>query len=315
MDILRTLRLVAVSLTVLLAVSCTSIPDAPAPVPPSNLKPYATATRGISPSATPVVAEILVPSPTPSTYKVAAGDSLGTIAEQYGLSLAELQAANPGVVSESLTVGQNINIPVPSSGGNALSEPAAAELGPVQCHPAGVGTYCLVQVHNQFDEKLENVTVLMSVLDAKGRVQDRQEAFMPLNILPSGSELPAYTLFTELPTGTLPIAQLSSAIRLPASDRRYLPAVTRNTLVSIEWNGRSAHVQGQIFLPDGVKAQSASTIWLAAVAYDIDGQIVGFRRWEWQGSLKPGGVKAFDFSVYSLGPAIETVDVIVEARP
>ena len=53
----------------------------------------------------------------------------------------------------------------------------------------------------------------------------------------------------------------------------------------------------------------------AGVAYSADGQIVGFRRWEWQGSLKAGSAQAFDFSVYSLGPAIARVEVIVEARP
>jgi hypothetical protein len=52
-----------------------------------------------------------------------------------------------------------------------------------------------------------------------------------------------------------------------------------------------------------------------AVASAEDGQIVGFRRWEWQGSLQPGKMQPFEFAVYSLGPVISKVDVVVETRP
>lgn len=312
MDISRHLKLVTVLLTVFLAAGCTNTPAAPVVLSPVNLKPYGTATLAVLPSAPVNATEIPLPSPTPSTYSVVSGDSLGTIAEQLGVSLADLQTANPGVVSESMTVGQKINIPSKAS---TIVEPAQAELGPVQCHPAGAGTYCFVAVHNTSSAVLENVKLQMSVLGPKGKVVDHQEAFLPLNILPPGDSLPAYTLFAELPAGTIPIAQLSGSIALFPEDQRYLPAVIHNLLINIDWDGRSARAQGQVFLPAGAKAQSAATIWLAAVAYDASGQVVGFRRWEWQGSLKPGNAQGFDFSVYSLGPAIETVDVVVEARP
>ena len=311
MDILRSLKFLTVLLVVSLAVGCTNAPPSPLPLSPLNLKPYATATHAVFPTATIGATNVPLPSPTPSTYKVTAGDSLGTIAEKFGMSLTDLQAANPGVVSESLTVGQRINIPVNAS---SVPIPAQAELGAVKCYPAGAGTYCLVAVHNPFAENLENVKLQMTVLDAKGHVADRQEAFLPLNILPPGSSLPAYTLFADLPAGTIPVAQLADSIRLSPDDQRYLPAVTRNLLVSIAWDGRSAWAQGQVFLSDKAP-KSVATLWLAAVAHDADGQIVGFRRWEWHGNLKPGNAQAFDFSVYSLGPTIETVDIIVEARP
>lgn len=311
MNIFRHLRLLTVSLAVSLAMGCTSTPDAPLPSSPLNLKPYPSATHAIIPTPTIGATDIPLPSPTPSTYRVAAGDSLGTIAEQFGMHLADLQAANPGVASESLSVGQKINIPVAAS---SIPIPAQAELSVVRCYPAGAGTYCLVTVSNPFAETLENVKVQMTVLNAKGKITDNQEAFLPINILPPGSALPAYTLFADLPAGTIPVAQLAASLRLSAGDQRYLPAVIHNLLISVDWDGHSAHAQGQVFLPKEASA-SVTTLWLAGVAYDADGQIVGFRRWEWQGSLKPGKTQGFDFSVYSFGPAIETVNVIVEARP
>lgn len=311
MDLFRHLKLIAIFLAVSLTVGCANTPDSPLPFAPLNLKPYATATHAVLSSPTLDAIAIPLPSPTPSTYRVVSGDSLGTIAEQFGMKLAELQAANPGVASESLTVGQKINIPVAAS---SIPTPALAELSAVKCYAAGAGSYCIVTVHNPFTEPLENVKVQMTVLDEQGKIIDNQEAFLPLNILPPGSSLPAYTLFARLPAGTLPVAQLATSIKLAPEDARYLPAVTRNLLVSIDSDGRSARAQGQVFLSEKSSASTA-TLWLAAVAYDIDGQVVGFRRWEGMSSLKPGSAQGFDFSVYSLGPAIETVDVIVEARP
>jgi len=44
-------------------------------------------------------------------YVVAAGDSLGKIAKKFAVSLSDLQAANPGVESKKLKVGQKIKIP------------------------------------------------------------------------------------------------------------------------------------------------------------------------------------------------------------
>ena len=287
------------------------------------MRPYATATDAVFAFPTALSAtDIPIPSPTPSTYKVVSGDTLGTIAEHFGLRLAELQAANPGVVSEALIVGQKLNIPAASSGANALPTPAPAQVGAVTCYPSGGGSYCLVAVRNPFPDTLENVKLQMTLLDAKGRALNSLEAFLPLDILPPGSVLPAYAFFPAPatpaagapPAGTSQAsAQLAIAIRLLPGDERYLPAVARNVLVSVDWDGRSARVQGQVFLPSSSAA--AKTIWLAGVAYDGNGQIVGFRRWEWQGSLQAGSAQAFDFSVYSLGPAIARVEVIVEARP
>jgi LysM repeat protein len=48
--------------------------------------------------------------PKPQYYVVQSGDTFGTIAAQYGTSVAALQALNPQVSSNSLTVGQRIRV-------------------------------------------------------------------------------------------------------------------------------------------------------------------------------------------------------------
>jgi N-acetylmuramoyl-L-alanine amidase len=45
------------------------------------------------------------------TYVIKGGDTLGKVATQFGVTLGELQAANPGVDSRKLKVGQKIVIP------------------------------------------------------------------------------------------------------------------------------------------------------------------------------------------------------------
>src|SRR5271170_4840359 len=54
-------------------------------------------------------------APLARTYKVGLYDTLWNIANAYGISLPQPEAANPTVVPELLTVGQIINLPAPTS--------------------------------------------------------------------------------------------------------------------------------------------------------------------------------------------------------
>ena len=56
-------------------------------------------------------------------------------------------------------------------------------------------------------------------------------------------------------------------------------------------------------------------VQLEAVAYfDQDGNPVGFRRWEAALPIANGEAIAFNTIVYSLGPFIERVELVAEAR-
>lgn len=54
--------------------------------------------------------ETAAASAEPRTYTVKAGDTLGMIAEQTGVSLSELQELNPDLDPQSLTVGDRIRL-------------------------------------------------------------------------------------------------------------------------------------------------------------------------------------------------------------
>ena len=49
-------------------------------------------------------------APTRRTYRVRAGDTLASIAEQTGVTVEELQELNPGVDSNSLSIGQELRL-------------------------------------------------------------------------------------------------------------------------------------------------------------------------------------------------------------
>jgi LysM repeat protein len=50
------------------------------------------------------------PRPKKQFYTVAAGDTFGVIATKFGTTVEALQALNPGVSSNSLTIGQKLRV-------------------------------------------------------------------------------------------------------------------------------------------------------------------------------------------------------------
>jgi LysM repeat protein len=81
----------------------------PAPLPPEN--PNA----GAAP-----------PLPGGSDYKIVKGDTFSKVHLKFHVSLAALKAANPGVDSAKLKVGQTIHVPAPAAAATAPSGPGAA---------------------------------------------------------------------------------------------------------------------------------------------------------------------------------------------
>jgi len=294
---------------------CASPTDAPQPASPSNLRAYDTRTPAVTPSPTLPATEIPSPSPTPVLYSILGGDTISAIAGRFGVSIETLLAANPGIAPEALSIGQTITIPSGAPGvvSGLLVTPAPPDMGPVFCQLSGGGTACLVPVHNPYPEALENIKIQVTLFDGNGQSIGSQDAILPCNRLLHGQALPAATFFSGIVAQTSAQAQLIDAVRLPSDDARYLSASIQNLAVSIDWNGQSAHAQGQVTLPDG--SRPAAVLWVAAVAYDSAGNMIGYRRWEWSGTLQAGASQPFELSVYSLGPLISRVDLLVEARP
>jgi LysM repeat protein len=100
------------------------------------------------------------PSPTPSQCIVEPGDSLSAIAAQFGVSLSDLIAANPGVNPDLIYPGQVLNLP-----GGVKSTPVAA--------PSGQVTQCIVEpgdslsgIAKQFGVDLQKLITLNGIVNA-----------------------------------------------------------------------------------------------------------------------------------------------------
>lgn len=296
--------------------ACTPLPADASPQP-FTLLPFQTSTPAALPWTPPtlVAAETPLPTPTPFPYTVQPGETISSIALKFGISIEELLAANPGINPNILSIGTTLNIPAKPA--NLSSEatpiPAPFTVEQIQCYPtANRGMWCFVLAHNDTPDFMENISAQVTLTGASGEVIAAQTAWLPLNILPPNTSLPLTAYFPpEIPLDAQPRVQVLTAIRLPPADGRYLPATLHDVLVEVGAGGHFAQVSGEVHLP--AESTAATQVWVAAVAYDEMGRVVGVRRYE-AGGIPPGGSLRFEMTVSSLGGVVTRVDVAVEGK-
>ncbi len=258
---------------------------------------------------------ITLPTLTPIAYTVVKGDTLSSIAGRYGITVESLLSANPGIQPAALTVGTKLVIPA-GEAGTAQPIPTAAPLPVLQarCWPEATGgLWCFALLQNDFAETLENISAQVTLVDANGEELATQTVFALLDILPGAKAMPLAAHFPPpVPADADVRVQVLTAIRLLPGDTRYLPVMLENSLVSVDVSGRMAQVSGRVVLTG---TGTVNTLWVLATAYDADGNVVGLRRWEFAVPVTAEAPAGFDFQVASVGPAIDRVDFLAEARP
>ncbi|MDQ3006175.1 MAG: LysM peptidoglycan-binding domain-containing protein [Chloroflexota bacterium] len=301
--------------------ACAPQPTDNAP-PAVELIPFVTSTENPLQTSGPVglvTAETPPPAgqPTPFTYTVQTGDTISGIALKFGVSMDDLQAANPEISASAMSVG--IVLKIPSNPDNPSGEPtptaAAFTIEQIHCYPtANQGLWCFVLVHNDLSDFMENVSAQVTLVDSNNATVASQPALLPLNILPPNTSLPLSVFFSpDIPADAKPQVQVLTAIRLLSNDERYLPATLHNTLVQVNSGGHSAQASGLVLSQS--QAADASQVWVAATAYDVAGSVIGVRRWESNAALSAGGTLPFEFLLSSIGGRIAQVEFAVEARP
>ena len=299
--------------------ACAPQPTNSAP-PTVDLIPFVTSTEGPLQTSGPVglvSAETPLPSPTPFTYTVQTGDTISGIALKFGVSIDDLQAANPEVSASAMSVGKVLKIPSNPDNPSGEPTPTAAPfiIEQIECYPtANNGMWCFVLVHNDLSDFMENVSAQVTLIDSDNVTLASQAAMLPLNILPPNTSMPLTVFFPpDIPADAKPQVQVLTAIRLLPNDERYLPATVNNTLVQVNADGHSAQVSGLVLLPN--QSLDASQVWVASTAYDDAGTVIGVRRWESNAALSAGGSLPFEFLISSIGGKIARVEFAVEARP
>jgi len=295
------------------------------PVPTSThsgvLTPYFTRTPAATHTPGRLASSTTLPSPTttPRTHIIKRGETMLGIALQYRVSLEALLAANPKVNPNLMVVGSTLVIPA-SSGAKVTSEilptatPVPVTLEGVNCMvDAAGGAWCFVLARNGQKKGVENVSGLIRIADVNGDKMQTQTAFPLLNLIPAGEALPLAAYFpAPVPFPLQASAELLTALPSASNDPRYLPVKLENLGVDIAGNGLSAVMKGTLELD--VDEGQAGQVWVAVVAYDAAGRVVGQRRWESQAALRKGEKMDFSQEVYSSGNAIVRAEALVEAK-
>jgi len=297
--------------------------------PGEALTPFATSTVTPTSTATLMSAptETLVPTmtSTPVTYVVKGNDTLFSIAAKNGLTLAEIKAANPTINPYLLGPGTVIVIPAPNGQAAAptqsapLSTPYPMTFSDPQCTPSLTGgLYCFAELTNPQPLMVDALSAQFSLTDpATGEVLT-QAALVPLNRVAVGGKLPLFAYFAP-PVPVSPQIGLKLLTAMSVNQTG-TPSPLQSAVVTVDQpqitissNGLAAQVAAQAKFDSA--AGVTGRIWIAAVAYDPNGKIVGIRRFVSAGALNPGDWAPFTLNLYSIGEKIEKVDLFGEVNP
>lgn len=313
--------------------ACEPIPElsaiTPSPSLVGTLRPYPSDTPSATPLPTdyvsPTPSPTITPSPTPVYYEVQLGDDMYSIAWRYDVSPEALMTANPTVNPRAMSVGMTLLIPItpmPEVTGTATqtsavtqtSNPPYGNLREPNCYfDALGGAWCFALVQNETPGAVENVSGMIT-LDWGEDEDIRQEAAItPLNLLPSGKTLPLIAYFQPpIPEGFRAFAEVEFYLPVMEEDSRYLQTEIQQLAMDLDNNGLIAEVSGEVYLLDD--QPDAEYLWLFATAFDAEGNIVAVRRWDHGTQLNAGKTLPFDLTLYSLGSAIDRIEVLVEAQ-
>ena len=286
----------------------------------------------LTPSATPQPTNTLAPSPTtpptptptpePVTYTVTEKDDMFGVALRYGVSLDALKAANPTVIPNMMSVGTVLIIPItptpPSTGvGQGNPTPTPDPFSPLQlamppvCYQDALGgAYCFAQLENTSNSPVENPTVRF-VLSGADATTIEMDGILPLNILPAQETIPAVAYFPSPIQGGFDISvQITDWLPVMPDDTRYLEVGITFDQPVITDGTNFVEAAGFFDMPDG----EAKYVWVLGVVYDLNGQVLGLRRWEAEVPLSTSNSIPFDFMIYAMQGEIADLKLFVEAH-
>lgn len=290
------------------ATSCASQADATPqhlPTLAGSLQPYKTPSPSAVPlTATPIPTRTPLPTPTPNIYVVQSGETMGSIALDFGLDMGDLVNANPEVSPYAMSIGQELIIPDKEAQTVVTAvEPLPIPFTDPNCYTTlSGGMWCFVLAQNNTESMVAGISFDVQVYDGTGALIANKTAFPLLDRLPAGESMPAVVYFESAPTEYQVYAELLTAFEAGGQDENCLPATLTGVLTKIAWDGKSAQVSGQVLF-DG----DAEQIWVLATAFDAADQVVGVRRWD-----SDAGGRSFEITVASLEPEIARVALSVE---
>lgn len=291
----------------------TSVPGGPAVTPTPRL----TATAPILPPAdtpTPTL------TPTPIIHVIESGDTLYSIAFDYGVNPDALQAVNNIEDPRFLSIGQELIIPSGEETDDGTSNlllptptPEPIVVRGVAFYETPVGSlWCLGEVVNSTADPLTNVQIKVMLFDAEGALVAEEDAFANSELIVTGESSPFGILFTAPPPGW--VNSQVSIVRGQAAGELALGYVPI-TLSEVTGEPVDGQLQVSGIATNGSAGQAVGIVIVIATTYDSGGLVTGFRQATVvpESPLAPGGAVPFtvrlsfhgdepaDFNVVALG--------------
>jgi LysM repeat protein len=317
----KSLLILGLILAVFSAAGCrqdSNLPGEASATSEGLITPYLTATLA---ATHPIATELAtptpppLPTPTPFMYTVVENDTMIAIAVRFGVTLDDLQLANPEVSPNFLSIGTQLVIPInfdDEEQGASGNEVLPLVEGTLECTSVrSGGMWCYWLMINPLEQAVENISGVIRLYDQDGEQVASGQAVAALNIIGPGQQAPLGVYFPPpVPDWQLAQGQLVSAVTANQYEQRYLQGEFEQLEVDIHPDRLSAQVSGRIRFNGG---QQPEYVWILAVAYDLEGIVVGVRRWE-APAEDLSDVLNLSFEVFSLERPIDRVDVIFEAR-
>ncbi len=318
-------RVAAFSLALVLSSGCSGLLSSQTPTPsPTAALPTARPTH--TPRPTPTLTDVTpapgaaLLTPTPIVYVVESGDTLIAIANKFGVSVADLIAANGNVNPAQLQIGQRLVVPssardvsaAASSQGEILPTPTPVpfEVRGLNSARTPAGSVDIVgEVYNPTAFALENVRVLIVLQDESGKPLQEAVAFTALDVVPAGQSAPFRVLVIEPPPNYARFTALP--IRGEISARGVGLA-----LQPVDLNARMEDVQFRVTgALVNTSAQPLGALRVVVTAYDEQRRVIGYRYVRLDAQLAPGESVPLDVSLTLLTRPVASFSLYADGLP
>jgi LysM repeat protein len=256
----------------------------------------------------------LAPTPTLQTYTVRAGDTFGSIATKFGITVDALIGANPKVDPNILSIGTILVIPAkPVGTGTPVPTPTPATLvvEPAYCYAqTGGGRWCLALVGNPGPDPVTGVYLRFSLYASDTADPSiSKEAALPVTVLPAGSRTVAAVYFApDESQDEILRVELVSAIR-SAETADLLP------LTILKEESRPLPDGLELFVEFRMDSESAANrLDAALVLLDTAGRPIGFRILRSEGEWPAGPAHSLTLDAFELGGEWTDYEFILQAR-
>jgi LysM repeat protein len=241
--------------------------------------------------ALPIPTYTLEPTPAYLSYVIISGDTLVDIAARLGVSVTDIEAVNPGIKAELLSVGQEINLPpieakTPEAPpGDELDRGPGLEVLGLANYVAPVGDlWVLGAVKNNSSVPLGSVIVDITISFRNGQILASQDVLTQPDIIFPG-ELSAFAALFENHLSEDDFVKASISNQRLDIDPKFLSMDLNLEDSNVTSEGLLITYHGSVV---NSGSESLSDIIVLAIFFDEFNGVIGFRMTEISKALAPG---------------------------